>query len=276
MISYGWVLSPAAMIESRVLLAALFLLLVAQLLKKQLPLRQHWKHFLILGLFNSALPFLLLAWSAKTLTASMLSVLNATSPIWGLLIGLLFRQSTMTVRSALGLAIGITGVTVLVGMDNVLTLKAAPLAILTALGAAMSYGIASNYAHSAKTTVSSFDNAHGSMWAASLLILPIVPFSPANTGVTTQIVSAVILLGILCTGVAYLLYFRLIDALGAPSTLTVTFLVPVFGTLWGHYLLGESIGWHTIAGGISVLIGTALVTGFSIKTLFGQSRTTKN
>ncbi|MGB0360336.1 MAG: EamA family transporter [Endozoicomonas sp.] len=92
----------------------------------------------------------------------------------------------------------------------------------------------------------------------------------------TQVISAVLLLGVICTGVAYLLYFQLVDALGAPSALTVTFMVPVFGILWGRLILNEPISWHTITGGILVLSGTALVTGlvtgFSIKTLLYRAK----
>ena len=77
-------------------------------------------------------------------------------------------------------------------------------------------------------------------------------------------------LGVLCSGVAYLLYFRLVADIGAAPALTVTFLVPVFGVTWGHFLLGEPVGWHTVAGTCVVVLGTALVTGFSVSTLSGH------
>ena len=77
-----------------------------------------------------------------------------------------------------------------------------------------------------------------------------------------------LVLGVLCTGIAYLIYFRLIAEIGAASALTVTFLIPVFGVLWGYLFLDEKVGWHTLAGSTIVLLGTALVTGFSVKSLF--------
>ncbi|MGI9276916.1 MAG: DMT family transporter [Endozoicomonas sp.] len=260
-------LSPAVMIEARVGLAALFLFFVSRWLKKEISLPAHWKHFLVIGLFNSALPFLLFAWSAQVLTASMLSILNATAPIWGALIGVIFKKSTLTAKSSLGLVCGISGVTLLVGLDHISFQKGAPLAITAALGAALSYGIASTYARSA-TSVSAFDNAHGSMWAATLLIIPLLLFSPVTSLPDINIITAVVLLGVLCTGVAYLLYFRLIADLGAPSALTVTFLVPVFGILWGYLILDEAVGWHTVTGTLLVIAGTTLVTGFSIRNFF--------
>ena len=108
------------------------------------------------------------------------------------------------------------------------------------------------------------------MWTAALLITPAVPFFPASSTPSIGIIAAVLALGIVCTGIAYLLYFRLIADLGAASALTVTFLIPVFGVLWGYLFLGEAVGWHTVAGSVTVIIGTVLVTGFSIGNLFAK------
>jgi len=118
------VLGPAVLIEYRVGFAALFLALVAwvfHLRGKGAPLdvRRHWKHYLILGLFNSALPFLLFAFAARTLSASVLSVLNATAPMWGALVGAVWARQKVSGRSALGLLLGTCGVTLLVGFDHV-------------------------------------------------------------------------------------------------------------------------------------------------------------
>ena len=107
-----------------------------------------------------------------------------------------------------------------------------------------------------------FANAHGSMWAAALLLAPVAALSPVPAMPATPVLLAVLALAILCSGVAYLLYFRLVADLGAASALTVTFLIPVFGVLWGHLVLGEPLGWSTLVGALVVIVGTALVTGF--------------
>nr|WP_320136518.1 DMT family transporter [uncultured Amphritea sp.] len=265
------VIGPAIMIELRLLLAALFLLGIALLLRRRLPLRQHWKHFAMLGWFNTAMPFLLLGFSAQTLSASLLSILNATAPIWGnLLIALRFRKP-ITLTTLIGLLAGIIGVAILLGFDPILLQPGSGVAVIAGLVAALSYGIASCYAQGADH-VEPFTNAHGSMWAASLLLIPLLPFFPAQTTDNPTVIGSVLLLGIFCTGCAYLLYFRLITDIGASSAITVIFLVPVFGVLWGHLFLDEQIGWHTIIGAMIVLSGVALVTHFNPLTLLHKRR----
>ena len=118
-------------------------------------------------------------------------------------------------------------------------------AIAAALGAACCYAIASTYAKSV-AQVEPFANAHGSMWAATLLVFPLLPFAPVAGMPDIGIAGAVMALGIVCSGIAYLLYFRLVNDLGPAPALTVTFLIPVFGVLWGHLFLDETIGWHTL------------------------------
>lgn len=264
-------LGPALLMELRVLLAAIFLLLVSWLVKKRsLEVRKYWKHYLILGIFNSALPFLLYAYAAQALTASLLSVLNALAPIWGAVVTALYSRTMLSSKSALGLTFGVAGVAVLVGFDAVTVEPEAWFAVLCGVLAALCYGISGTYAHHA-VQVPSFSNAHGSMWAASLVILPLLLLAPDNPDMSLPIVSSVLALGVLCTGVAYLLYFRLIEDVGSASALTVTFLIPVFGILWGYLLLDEEVGWHTYAGSTMVVLGTALVTNFSPSVLWKRA-----
>jgi drug/metabolite transporter (DMT)-like permease len=267
------VLGPTLLIGCRVLFAALFLAVVGATLRKPLDARRNAVHYLVLGLFNSALPFLLFAFAARTLSASLLSILNATAPIWGAVIGALWTRTALSARAMLGLALGVAGVALLVGFDPSTLRAGAPLAIALALAAAVSYGIATNYAKSARKA-EPFANAHGSMWAATLLIAPAIPFAPAVAMPGLAIALAVLALGVVCSGIAYLLYFRLVADIGAASALTVTFLVPVFGVLWGHLFLNEPLGWNTLAGALVVIVGTALVTGFSVAALWRRPAAT--
>jgi drug/metabolite transporter (DMT)-like permease len=255
------VLGPAVLIEYRLAFAAVFLLIVGLVLKKKLDVRAHWRHYLILGLFNSALPFFLFAFAARTLSASVLAVLNATAPMWGALLGAAWTRTSIKPRTALGLVLGTAGVALLVGFDHVSARPGAAIAVAAALVAAICYGIASLYAKTAKS-VEPFANAHGSMWAAAILIVPLLPFFPSPGQPTAGIMGATLALGVMCSGLAYIIYFKLIAEVGAASALTVTFLTPIFGILWGALFLGEVVGWYTIAGSAIVLLGTALVTGF--------------
>jgi len=255
------VLGPAVLIEYRLAFAGVFLTVVALALRKKLHVRANWGHYLILGFFNSALPFFLFAFAARTLSASVLSVLNATAPMWGALIGAVWTRTGIKASTAAGLVLGTIGVALLVGFDHVSARPGAGIAVAAALIAAFCYGVASVYARTAKA-VEPFANAHGSMWAGALLIVPLLAFFPSPGAPTVGIMGATLALGVVCSGVAYILYFKLIADIGATSALTVTFLTPVFGILWGALFLGETVGWYTVVGSGIVLLGTALVTGF--------------
>lgn len=255
-------LGPAVLIEARVLCAAITLLLVSFYLKRKLSFNAHAKHFFILGLFNTALPFLFFAYAAQTLNASTLAILNSTAPIWAAIIGAIWTKTALESKVLLGLGIGVSGVCVLVGWDAMNIGQEAIVPIFAAVMAAFSYGIASNYTKTAPK-VEAFNNAHGSMWAAVLIVLPFVFFIPMREAPDLTITTSVIALGAVCTGLAYLLYFNLINDLGAPSALSVTFLIPVFGILWGNLFLDEAIGINTVVGSILVITGTMLVTGLS-------------
>lgn len=256
-------MGPAMMIEMRVALAALTLLIVAVIWRKRLAFFSHVKHYVILGLFSTALPFILIAYAAQTLNASTLSILNSTAPIWGALIGAVWGRNRVTRKVFLGLGLGVLGVSVLVGKEARLVGLDAIVPMCCSVLAAFCYGIATNYTKYAPK-VPSFNNAHGSMWAATLLLLPLAVWMPAREPLTWSIGLPVLALGVFCTGLAYVLYFRLIDDIGPASALSVTFLVPVFGILWGHLFLGEPVGWNTLIGTLLVLSGTSMVTGFSV------------
>lgn len=259
-------LGPAVLIETRVAFAALILLVVSFFLKKSLKFISNIKHFLTLGLFNSALPFFLFAYSAQVLNVYTLAILNSTAPIWGAIIGAVWTRTWLTKEVVFGLVLGMIGVSVLVGWEAINIGDEAIIPMIAALMGAFSYGIATNYAKNAPS-VEPFNNAHGSMWASVILVLPLVPFIPVRETISSDIMLSVFALGAVCTGLAYLLYFRLINELGASSALFVTFLIPAFGILWGYLFLGETVGINAIIGTILVVTGTMFVTGFYRKLL---------
>jgi drug/metabolite transporter (DMT)-like permease len=259
----------SALMCVRVVIAALFLFAVMQLFgKNRLQSSDVW-HYILLGGVNSALPFVLYAYASHWLSASILAVLNATAPMWGLLIGVLVFKQQVPLKSLLGLALGVVGVAVLVGFDPLLLQPGSGLAVAAGAAAACCYGIATHYTKRAKPR-QAFDNAHGSMWAAAIWLAPFAMMNWPETMPGTEMWLAVSILAVVCTSIAYLLYFRLLSDIGPTNSLTVTFLIPVFGVFWGHTLLDEVIGWHTVLGVVCVLSGTSLVTGFSLKNLWQQ------
>ncbi|MGB0835456.1 MAG: DMT family transporter [Psychrobium sp.] len=259
-------LGPAVLIEGRVFSAAIVLSLIGLYWRKNLNLMRHPKHFLILGVVNTGLPFLLFAYAAQTLNVSTLAILNSTAPIWSAIIGAVWNKTKLSLSVMFGLMLGVIGVAILVGWDAVNLGANAIVPIIAGAGAAFCYGLASNYASRAPS-IEAYSNAHGNMWAAVIVVLPLIPFLPAPGPVDSDIVTAVLLLGVLCTAIAYLIYFNLVAKIGPSSTLSVTFLIPIFGIIWGNLFLGEPVGINTLIGGTLVMIGTMYVTGFSPKML---------
>lgn len=261
------VLGPVMLIFWRVLLATAFLLIVAVVMKRNMTLLRHWKHFLMFGFFGTALPFMLFAYAASTVSASLLSILNATSPIWAAGLSAAWTRKPLSPKSLLGLGLGLGGVALLAGVESLHLPSGGVLAIFSGLAAAFSYGLATVYANHAEA-VDPFSNAVGSVIGALVIMTPLLVINSTPwVAPAPHVLFAVFALGVVCSGVAFLLYFRLVADVGPAPALTVTFLIPVFGIFWGVVFLGESVGWHTLVGSLIVLAGTALVTGFSFKAL---------
>lgn len=275
------VLGVDATIGLRLLLGAIFLSAVAGV--QSAPwlgwqdLRQNARHYTVLGVLNSALPFWLFAWSAQALPAGLLAIFNSTAPIWASFMAASLGQGSLGLGRAAGLLLGVTGVITAVG--GVATDAGASLSMLTALGAALSYGSASVYAawlgrqkQARGEDFNAFAHAHGSMWLGGLAAAVVLGLAMLVKGGAAGIpvpatvpfadlalaLAAAAALGLLCTGLAYLWYFKLIIELGAVSAMSVAFLIPIFGIGWGVLFLGEPLSWGLALGGLMVLVGTGL------------------
>lgn len=252
-------LGPIATAGLRVALASATLL--AWLAYAGIPLgwRAHWRLYVAIGTLNSAAPFALWAASAIYIPASYLVVLNATSPLFGAVVSALWLREPITARAALGLAAGIAGVAMLVGLGPVPPTPAVLWAIAAGAVAALLYAVAAAYMKRRSTSANAAAVATGSQIAATVGLAPLLALLPPAAWPTPTEWAAVVALGVLCTGIAYLLYFRLIADTGPTRALTATFLIPVFGMLWGALFLGEAITPVMTAGGALVLAGTALI-----------------
>lgn len=215
----------------------------------------------VMGLFNSAIPFVLIAWATLSITAGLASILNATVPLLTALIGAVWLRERLSVPTMAGLAIGMAGVLMLAADQADFRPGGSGWALLAMLGATSCYGYAANFTRRHLAGVPATANAAGSQLVSALAL---APFALAHWPVITpgpMAWGAAAALGVGCTGLAYVLFFRLIERVGASRAVTVTFLVPVFGTLWGVLFLGEPVTASMLVGGAVVLVGTGLSTG---------------
>jgi drug/metabolite transporter (DMT)-like permease len=222
---------------------------------------------LVVGVLNSAAPFCLFAYAELTLSAGVTSVINATTPLWGALVAFLWLKDRLTALRSLGMVIGFLGVLMLV-WDQIATPQgssATPastaLAAAAALGATLLYGIAASYTKRHLTGVDSLTVATGTMTGATILLVPLAIATWPAAPISLHAWGAVIALGIGCTGVAYMLFFHLIAVAGPARAITVTFVIPIFGILWGAVFLGEQVSPGMAEGCAVILVGTALATG---------------
>ena len=255
-------MGPSVMMGGRIGIAAFTLSVVAWLWKKSLPRGQQWTPAIIIGIFYTAIPLFLWGYAAQQLSASLLSIINATAPLFGAALSLLWlpnhKSKRMSPRGWAGLTLGFAGVAVLVGGEGFSDSRLSVLSIGAALLASLLYGAISNYTQTLGG-VDSYSNVLGSLWVATLVMVPLMILFPVRVAPGLAAWSAVATLGILCTAIAYVVYFRLIEQIGAAPALTVTYLIPVFGTLWGVVFLDERIGVHHVAGAMMILAGIALV-----------------
>jgi len=224
-------------------------------------LHRHARRFLLLGAVNTAIPFSLFAYAALTISAGLASILNATAPLFTALVASVWLRERLTPLQWLGMAIGMMGVAGLSASKAEFALGGSALAIGAGVLASLSYGVSANVVKRYFTGVRPLSVAAGSQAAAAFLLLPFAIASWPAAPIGAVDWASGIALGVLCTGLAYILYFRLIARVGPASAMTVTFLIPAFAMLWGALILGEAVTGAMLAGCAVILAGTALATG---------------
>lgn len=252
---------PFALVELRVGLAALFLV---PLLAWHGGLKTLWRRagvLLLVGLINSALPFVLYAWALLSIPAGFAAITNATAPLFAALIAWLWLKDRLSATAVIGLLIGLCGVVILVWPKIDFGADAPGWAVLACLAATLSYGVAASVTKRHLTGVAPLAIAAGSQLYAALLVAPLAwwHWPQHNPGVEPWLAAGVLALG--CTGIAYILFFRLIASVGPARAIAVTFLIPAFGMLWGVLFLDESVTTSMIAGAAVILLGVGLANG---------------
>lgn len=251
----------------RVFFALVGLAAMLLLLRTPMQFQGKLKSIMVLGIINSGVPFLMYAVAALWLPAGYSAILNATTPLMGALIGFSFFHETLTLRKWAGVMLGLVGIGLITTTGEVDLSGQLAIGVLACLIATACYGCAGFLTRRWVTERGGLDAklvAFGSQIGAVLFLLPffgyILATGPAVDWAQPGVWASVLAVGFLCTAFAYLLYFRLIADISPLRSLTVTFLIPPFGILWGYLVLGETLTGGFVFGGAVVCLAVWLVT----------------
>ena len=258
-------LPPLTLVFARVSIAAAVLHIVVLATGQRMPRKwRAWGAFLAMGLLNNLIPFSLIFWGQTRIESGLASILNATTPIFTVLVAhLLTRDEKLKSNRALGVVVGFAGAVVVIGPDALRDLEMQVWSQLAILGAAVSYAFAGVYGKRFRGR-SPIVVAAGQLTGTTVMMLPIVllaerPWSLALPSAITW--AAVLGLALLSTALAYMIYFRLLATAGATNLLLVTFLIPVTAVLLGYFILGERLNPADFAGMALIVAGLAAIDG---------------
>ncbi len=265
-------LPPLVVAFARVAIASLILLPVAGRARLA-AMPAHWRDYLVVGFFMAAAPFALFAFAERSITAGLGSIINATTPLWTAMILATWDRRAPTARRVAAILVGFVGVGVIVGMEGIHLAPDAVAGVFAATAAAASYGIALTYIRRRMAPQPPIQLALGQLLAASLLLAPVAALSAGDIVPTRESVVAILGLGLFSTAIAWPILFRLNRDVGPMATSTVTFLNPVFGTLWGALFIGESVSPAFLVG--SVLVLGSLLLIFDLRFPAGWARASR-
>lgn len=267
---------PLTMVLGRVGIGALALLVIAQLSGVRVPLAGRISQFLVLALISNVIPFGLIAWSQQHIPSGLSSILNAATPLFTVLVAQAFtRDEKLTPSRLAGVALGFAGVAVMMGPALLGQLGGHQLpAQLAAIAATISYGFASVYGKRFRG-LPPLGVACGQLMASTVILLPLAALveQPWQRGMPSpHVLAAVTALGVLSTGIAFIIYFRILARNGATNISLVTFLVPVSAILLGALVLGEALEPREFAGFGLIALGLAAIDGRPARMLAGMLR----
>jgi drug/metabolite transporter (DMT)-like permease len=246
---------PFALVEVRLALGALVLLPFLWQARSQFSGRL-WLRLAGISLINSAIPFALFAWGAQRAPAGIGAITNATAVMFTVLVAFVFYGERISMLRTIGLALGFAGVAVLASDrtsgDGVF------MAALAGTFAALLYGFGANLIRRQLTGIPAGAVAAATLLSASVLFAPFAIATWPSSPIPVASWASAALLGVMCTGVAYVMYYRLIHRIGASRAVTVTYLVPLFGVIWAWVVLGEPLTVRMAIAGAFILGGVAL------------------
>ncbi len=254
-------LGPFATIWVRVTVAALVLWIGFLAKKKKINLKGAWGKMLIVGAINAAIPFTLISAATLTLPASTASVINATTPLFAAIMAWLVLGEPLKWNHFLAFVFGVGGVVALLGWSPLPFTREVILAAMMSLGASACYGIGGVYVKKKLMGFGGEVLAFGQQAGAAMVLFPMIFIQPPATwSVPIGVWLAVVALGVFCTALAYLVYFSLIRRIGPTKTLSVTFMVPFFGVMWGAIFLHEALSVGTFLGFGLIFISLMLLS----------------
>jgi drug/metabolite transporter (DMT)-like permease len=264
-------LPPFSIVLGRVAIAALVLHLLVLASGQRMPRDlKFWRDFFVMGLLNNAIPFSLIFWGQKEIASGLASILNATTPLFTVLVAHgLTREERATPAKLLGVALGLLGVALMIGLDAASGLGAHLMSEVAVLGAALSYAFAGVFGRRFKGRPPLIVAA-GQLTGSSTLILPLAlaidrPWAMPLPSLATC--GAILGLALLCTALAYVIFFRILARAGATNLLLVTFLIPVSALLLGLTFLGEQLDVHQLAGMALIGLGLAAIDGRPLRAM---------
>lgn len=257
----GPVLGPIALMAIRLFIAAGMLIALARGTGQTPDFRTRWRQFLFIGAIGNAIPFVLIANAVIQLNASIAAILNATGPLFTTIVSTLWLGERLGLRKILGAALGVLGVSILVGWSPLPVTPAVLLATGQALLAALSYALTAVYARRHFADLSPLQAAVGQVCGGAVLLTPLMIVAPPLGPFTWPITLSVLALAVPCSVLAYFIYFRLIANIGPTKTSTVAFLIPLFGILWAATFLGEPVNVGILAGLGVILLSIWFVLG---------------
>ena len=251
---------PVTLIWMRVAIASLILSPI--FLKKQVrrEVIRNWGKMLFIGVFNAVLPWCLLAIAVISLDAGFTSLLNAATPFFAALIGFFWLRIPLTRWQVVGLVVGMIGVAILAADQLSFRDGGSGLAVLSALGATISYGFVSQYIKRHVTDMSPWSITIGNLFAATLILSPFLFWHWPETLPGWKSIGCAVALGVLSTAIAFILLYDILSRAGATATTTVTFIIPIFGVLFGTVFLEEKITTRILVGMLVAFAGAALTT----------------
>jgi drug/metabolite transporter (DMT)-like permease len=253
------VLGPVLTVATRVLIGGAVLIVYCRVIGLDAGLSRHWRQYAVIGVTNSTLPFMLFAFAALHLPASYSVILNAMTPLFTALLAVPLLGERLTAAKIAGLVVGVAGVALVSGAGPIVPDLWFAFAVAACLGATLCYAGSSIYMKRYASGARPLAIAGWSQIFAGLALVPLVPFAPPPGSLTPLIAANVLALAVICSSAAYALYYRLIADIGPTRAVTMAFLMPAFGMLWGALFLGETITLPMVAGCGLVIGGATIV-----------------